>query len=234
MGVLSSIDDGVGVALLAELLPSQYANPDHLAMIAERLGKPLVADFLSELFPQDQSSRSGDLGEILAASYLEEQLRFVIGPSRLRHRDHREWAMRGDDVLGAKFDSNSSVLIAKVEAKSGARIGVKVIAEARKGLQRTNGMPSPHSLMQFAIRLQENAEQDLGDALILLHLSKGLRPNRVTHLMFLFAGNDPSSDVQSELNSYTGPFKQLTRIVRPLAHQDFIHGVYEMAISHAT
>lgn len=234
IGILSSVDDDVGIALLADLLPSQYADPDNFAKIAERLSKPLVANYLREIFPQKQRTRSGDLGEILASCYLSEQLGFVIGSSRLIHRDHREWAMRGDDILGAKFDSNSSVLIAKGEAKSRATMRSSVIADARAGLQRSEGMPSPHSLIHFATQLLDTSEDALGEAVLQLQLSQGLRPDSVTHLMFLFAGNDPSNEVQLDLIAYAGSIRQLTRIVQPQAHQDFIRAVYERAIANAT
>jgi hypothetical protein len=229
--VLVSSDDEAGIDAVAASLPEKYAQPESLALIAEKLGKPKVSDFLQNKFPASARGRSGDLGEILAAAYLEEDCGYVVGPSRLIHRDHGEWAMRGDDVLGAKFDSAGNVWLAKAEAKSRKAVARRVVKEAREGLQREGGLPSPHSLTQFAERLVNGAEQSLGTAVLELQLLKGVRPDIVSHLMFLFTTNDPSKHVESDLLACAGPIKQRTVTLRVVAHQDFIRKSYEKALT---
>jgi hypothetical protein len=228
--VLISGDDETGAETVAATLPEKYAKADSLVRIAERFGKPKVSEFLRRKFPVSARGRSGDLGEILATAYLEEDCGYVVGPSRLIHRDHHEWAMRGDDVLGAKLDGDGNVHLAKAEAKSRQRMTKAVVQEARDGLQREDGLPSPHSLTQFAERLLDT-DESLGEAVLELQLSSGIRPDIVTHLMFLFTMNDPSKHVNGDLTGYVGAIKQQTVTLRVIAHQEFIHSTYEKALA---
>lgn len=231
-GVLVSRDDKAGVEAVAATLPEKYAKAESLARIAEKFGKPKVSEFLRNKFPATARSRSGDLGEILATAFLEEDCGYVVGPSRLVHRDHQEWAMRGDDVLGAKRDGASNVGLAKAEAKSRKKMTKAVVEEARAGLQRVDGLPSPHSLTQFAERLLETRDEPLGEAVLELELSAGIRPAMVTHLMFLFTMNDPSEHVKHDLTAYSGAIQQQTMILRVNAHQEFIRTAYEKALAY--
>lgn len=230
--ILVSLDDELGVGAVAEFLPKQYAEVEALAHIAQAFGKDKVSGFLRRKFPRSQSARSGDLGEVLATAYLAENCGYVVGPSRLIHRDHQEWAMRGDDVLAARCDPDSKVVLAKTEAKSRARTPASVVAAARKGLQRNEGLPSPHSLTQFAERLLATADAELGDAILEALLGRGVRPNEVTHVMFLFTGSNPSNHVQEDLAAYEGDIVQQAVILRVTAHQEFIRAAYERAIAY--
>lgn len=229
--VLVSKDDEAGINTVGATLATKYANVDTLAHIAEKFGKPRVSDFLRNKVPATARGRSGDMGEILATAYLEEDCGYVVGPSRLVHRDHHEWAMRGDDALGAKFDDVSVVRIAKAEAKSGVRIGRTVVKQAREGLQREGGLPSPHSLTQFAERLRGTPNESLGDAVWKLQLFDDIRPDLVTHVMFLFTANDPHEHVKDDLTNCGGPMEQITITLRVNAHQEFIRKAYEMTLT---
>lgn len=230
-GVLISNDDAVGIDAVAATLAQKYAKTETLAFIAEKLGKEKVSEFLRNKFPTNASARSGDMGEILATSYLHEERGYVVGPSRLIHRDHQEWAMRGDDVLGARVGPTSRVQLAKVEAKSRIAMTEGVVEQAREGLQRADGLPSPHSLTQFAERLQGTSEEAIGEAVLRLQLVEGIRPDVMTHLMFLFTMNDPSEFVEDDLTDYAGPIKQLAMTLRVNAHQDFIRTAYDKALA---
>lgn len=226
-GVVESFDDAKGSATLAAGLPNAYAESHSLAMVAERFGKEGVAKFLRNKLPTKASARSGDMGEILATAYLHEECGYVVGPSRLIQRDHQEWAMRGDDVLGATVDPNGQLRIIKAEAKSRAALGDVTVRAAREGLARSDGLPSPHSLTQFAERLLQTADSHIGEAVIAMQLSDGVRPNRVRHLMFLFTGSDPSVHVAADLNAYSGSVPQLTVTLRVKGHQKFINDAYD-------
>ncbi|TWS20930.1 DUF1837 domain-containing protein [Tsukamurella asaccharolytica] len=230
-GVIESYDDASGIAIVAASLPEAYAESDSLALIAERFGKRGVAQFLRNKLPTKSSARSGDMGEILATAYLFEQRGYVVGPSRLIQRDHQEWAMRGDDVLGAKVDADQDVRITKVEAKSRLNLGESTVADAREGLARNAELPSPHSLTQFAERLLHSADSSVGEAVLALQLSDGVHPDRMSHLMFLFTGSDPSAYVAADLNSYPGSISQLTITLRVDGHQAFIKDAYQEVIN---
>ena len=225
--VLESYDDAKGSATLVAILPNAYAESNSLAIIAERFGKAAVAKFLRNKLPTKVNARSGDMGEILATAYLHEEWGYVVGPSRLIQRDHQEWAMRGDDSLGAKLDSKGRLRIIKAEAKSRATLRSRTIEEARQGLARNDELPSPHSLTQFAERLLPTADSQIGEAVLTMQLSDGVRPDRVGHLMFLFTGSDPSAHVTADLEAYSGPVPQLTVTLRVKGHKKFIKDAYD-------
>ena len=137
IGTLESHDDQTGVELLSATLPNAYADTSALALVAERHGKSGVAAFLRDRVPTKQNARSGDVGEILATAYLDEDCGYVVGPSRLIDRDHQEWAMRGDDVLAARIDDDSGLHLVKAEAKSGVKLGEGTVKAARRALPAT-------------------------------------------------------------------------------------------------
>ncbi|MGC5322701.1 Hachiman antiphage defense system protein HamA [Micromonospora arida] len=230
-GVIESFDDATGIATLAAALPGAYADSGSLALIARRLGKDGVAKFLSNKLPTKASARSGDMGEILATAYLHEEHGWMVGPSRLIQRDHQQWAMRGDDVLGAKLDTAGKAVIIKAEAKSRVTLAKATVTEARNGLAREMEMPSAHSLTQFAERLLSTADAEVGEAVLMLQLLDEVRANRVSHLMFLFTSNDPGKHVTADLQAYTGAVAQLTITLRVHGHKKFITDAYELVVT---
>jgi Cap4 SAVED domain len=231
-GNLVSNDDAAGISAVSATLAQKYAEVDMLVHIAEQFGKHGVSAYLTNKFPTKASARSGDIGEIMATAYLHEHCGYAVGPSRLIDRDHQQWAMRGDDVLGVKIDTETGVQVAKVEAKSGKKIPKKVVTEAREGLGRCNGLPSPHSLSQFAERLRRASHDDLADAVLQVQLIDDIRPEIVTHMMFLFTMDDPTEFVKDDLANYAGSIEQLTMTLRVAAHPKFISEVYEKALAH--
>lgn len=233
IGTLDSHDDATGIALLVAKLPSAYADTAALALVAERHGKNGVAAFLKGRLPTKKNARSGDVGEILATAYLEEECGYVVGPSRLIDRDHQEWAMKGDDVLAARLDPDSELHLVKGEAKSKEDLGEATVQAAREGLARNDEMPSPHSLSQFATRLLNTTDHEIGEAVLDLQLTSGVRPDQVGHLMFLFTSGDPSSDVSKDQSTYGGSIPQLTVTLRVEGHQKFINDAYDEVIANA-
>ncbi|MGV1005692.1 MAG: Hachiman antiphage defense system protein HamA [Candidatus Nanopelagicales bacterium] len=229
--VLVSSDDGTGIDAVVAILPSSYAEKENLRRIAERHGKKGVATLLGNKVPKSQRGRSGDMGEILGTAYVQSTMGYETGPSRLIERDHQEWAMRGDDILGARLNGQKLELV-KVEAKSRAKARTAVITEAREGLRRNDDLASAHSLTQFAERLLQSNEL-LSDAVNDVLQNDGLRPGQLAHVMFIFAGNHPAPAVRDDLKAYKGRVTQTTVTVHVKAHQDFIRKSYGAAVTHA-
>jgi hypothetical protein len=228
--LIVSRDDAAGIDDVVTLLPRTYAKKNNLKRIAKRYGKTGVANLLSAKVPKTKTGRSGDMGEILGTAYVQTTLGYSTGPSRLIERDHPEWALRGDDVLGARLDSQKLELV-KLEAKSRAQARKAAISEARAGLRRNGDLASPHSLTQFAERLLRNNEA-LSDAINDVLQNDGLRPGHLAHVMFIFAGNHPIAHIRDDLNAYTGRVVQTTVTVRVQAHQDFIARSYDSVVNH--
>lgn len=232
VSTIDSVHDATGVAVLAAMLPGAYADTTALALIAQQHGKPGTSKFLRDRLPTKKSARSGDMGEILATAYLAEEHSYTVGPSRLIDRDHQEWAMRGDDVLAARVDSHSKVHIVKAEAKSRVTLGKTTVEQAREGLHRNSELPSPHSLSQFATRLLRSADKAIGEAVLRVQLTTGVRSDQVTHLMFLLTAGDPSVHVTADLHGYSGTISQLTVTLRVQEHQKFINDAFDAAIAN--
>jgi hypothetical protein len=102
------------------------------------------------------------------------------------------------------------------------------------GLERNDEMPSPHSLSQFATRLLQTAERAIGEAVLDLQLTSGVRPHQVAHLMFLFTSGDPSAHVTADLTGYSGSVPQLTVTLKVQGHQKFIQDAYEQVLAGAS
>ena len=136
---LSSAADAV-----AAVIPGHYAADEHIARNLDRLGENAAAQFVRDKLPLSKRGRSGDLGEVLATEFIAERLSYTVPIKRLRWKDHRELPMRGTDVIGIRQNGASGRLeFLKTEAKSRVLLNASVVSEARDGLKRDNGMPSP-------------------------------------------------------------------------------------------
>lgn len=218
------------VTSVAAIVPDHYAAPDRVADILRRLGKPAAADYVQTKLPQGTKSRSGDLGEILATSYVTEFTGFKVGVYKLRWSDHREMAMRGDDILGIRLDPTVTVQFLKGEVKSRATLGKKTVDEARTALTSNNGRPTPHALAFVADRLFETGEIALAEVIDQFQLKARIEINQLSHLMFMFTGNNPSPLLTANLSAYSGKIPQFAVGLRVASHQAFIKQVFEKVI----
>ncbi len=221
-------------AAVAAIVPEHYAAEEQVARILRRLGRPEAATFIENKLPTTKSIRSGDLGEILATEYIAGETAFDVPIKRLRWKDHRNMAMRGDDVIGLlRNPATGRLRFLKTEAKSRATLGGGVVTEARVGLEKEGGLPSAHALEFISARLMEAGEQALADAIDDALLKHGIAPQSVTHLLFTFSGNDPSNILRANLQNYAGTFAQTYVGVRINAHGEFIADVYDQVIADA-
>jgi hypothetical protein len=95
----------VGVQATAAVVPTHYAAEERIAHALQRLGKPAAAQLIIDSLPQTAQIRSGDLGEIYATEWINGHSGGYRAPiKRLRWKDHRNMAMRGDDVIGMAID----------------------------------------------------------------------------------------------------------------------------------
>lgn len=220
-----------GIAAVAAVVPGHYAAPDRVADILRRLGKPAVADYVRTKLPQGAKSRSGDLGEILATSYVTEFTGYDIGVFKLRWSDHREMAMRGDDILGIRLDPAVKVKFLKGEVKSRTMLGKRTVDEARMALSSSNGRPTPHALAFVADRLFETGETALAEIIDEYQLKARIEVKQLSHLMFMFTGNNPSPLLTANLTDYSGRIPQVAVGLRVSTHQAFIKQVFEKVIA---
>ena len=224
----------VGCDATALCVASHYASEERMAELLRRLGKSAAAQFIEQKLPESSRIRSGDLGEILATEYISERLVFTVPIKRLRWKDHREMAMRGDDVLAVHLpdDDEIPILFLKAESKSRAALQSSVIADARTSLNADGGLPSPHALSFVADRLRELGETELSDIIDDAQLKDGIVANQVCHMLFVLSGNDPTNFLRNELQQYAGTIEQYSVGLQVASHGQFIQDVYDTVIAN--
>ena len=216
---------------LAVIVRSHYNSLDRIAADVEQLGYKAAAAILRERLPRSKTARSGDLGEILASELTEERLGFNVPVRRMRYKDGREVALRGDDFIGAGYDDNNQLYLLKGESKSRIILGKSTVTTARKALNRDNGRCTPHSLLFVADRLlDQNGElEELGRAIRSEVAAKALPPSRIDHALFTVSGNAPPSALTEDFDALGQTRKQTVINFRIEDHQDFIADMYEEA-----
>ncbi len=229
LSLISVPEESIEVARtnITAVVPDHYASPERLADILDRLGKPAVANLLRTKLPTTPTLRSGELGEIYATEYIDEHTEYRAPIKRLRWKDHRDMAMRGDDVIGICWlDGGEPIQFLKTEAKSAANVATATIEKARGALDGCDGRPSEHSLSFIADRLFELGQEELADAINLALLRDGIDLSQVQHLVFTFSGNAPDDFIRADLSNYGGPIEQLGVGLRISSHQEFIASVF--------
>jgi hypothetical protein len=218
---------------LAETIRSHYDRLERIAEDVERLGYKVAAKILSAAMPQTPKGRSGDLGEILATELVEEEIGLRVPVRRLRYKDGRNMAMRGDDFIGAGYDSAGEKLwLLKGEAKSNKVLGKTTVSSARKVLDRDSGRCTPGSLLFVANRLLESDDPDdnaLGRSLRDEVGLKSLRADRIDHMLFTVSGNGPHASLQEDLDAAETNRDHYVVNIHVEDHQDFIASMYEEA-----
>ena len=213
----------------ATALPIHYIATERLDGILERLGKVAAAEAVRQKIPKRLTARSGDFGEILASHYINQETVYDLGITRLRWSDHPEMAMRGEDML-AFNETDERLFILKGESKSRAKLNTKTVQEARAGLNKNSGLPSPNALAFVADRLHETGKTNLAEKIDDVNLTGGIRPDDVCHMLFTLSGNDPTSFLEKDLNCYNGDNEQMSVGVRIPDHGAFIADVFEYDI----
>jgi hypothetical protein len=227
-------DRAKALAAIASRVPNHYVSDERIAHHLARLGKTETAAFVLQSLPTSKTARSGDLGEILATEYIANKTPYQVPIKKLRWKDHRQMAMRGDDVIGLLQDPQTGRLrFLKAEVKSRARLVTEVMNEAREGLDRDGGLPSNHALSFISSRLFELGKTALVDAIDDAQLKLGIAPQAVKHLIFTFSGNAPKNFLHTSVSGYSGPIRQLAVGLSVSAHGKFIGSVYELVEKNA-
>lgn len=221
-----------GVTAVANSVPEHYVSARRVAHVLKTLGKPAAAALVTQKLPTTKAIRSGDLGEILGAAYIDEFTPYSLVVKRLRWKDHRNMAMRGDDLIGIAADPAHGVVFMKGEAKSCVALSNATIGAARKALNSHERRPSPHALGFIADRAFDLNIQPLGDLIDAGILGKAVKLAQVEHLLFVLTGSDPENLLKTELNSYSGKVRQSSVGLRVKAHQKFIADVFDEVIAN--
>ena len=218
---------------LCATVRSHYDSVDRIADDVEKLGYKIAAGILRERLPRTKKARSGDLGEILACELVEEEMHFTVPVRRLRYKDGREMALRGDDFIGVRWDEDKGLLqLLKGESKSRITLAETTITKARASLNRDNGRCTPSSLLFVADRLLDDNDDDnagLGQALREEVGTKSLPATRIDHVLFTMSGNVPPEALEDDLKAAGSGRNHTVINIRIEDHQQFIAETYEGA-----
>ena len=177
---------------LHETFRDHYMSQEMFSKRVADLGAPETSEILRELLPTKKQSRSGDAGEILATEIAEKKLQYEVPIRRLRWKDGREAALRGDDIVGVARDCEGKIRFLKGESKSRAALTPSTIKEAGQALDEDMGRPSRHAVLFIASRLRE-----LGRDALATELEKALLQSfsghDIEHLLFVISGNNPGN-----------------------------------------
>ena len=212
---------------LRKTVRDHYMSPEMWSERLEDLGAPETAKILKELLPKLSASRSGDTGEILATEVAEQELGYTVPVRRLRWKDGRNAALRGDDIVGVAQDSNGTLQFLKGESKSRARLQTSVINEAAQALDAHMGRPSRHSVLFVANRLRELGEKELATELEVATI-ESFQGYDVEHLLFVICGNDPSNFLADHLKRVIKKSRRRHAIgIQIEDHTDFIRDLFD-------
>jgi hypothetical protein len=217
---------------LIERVRSHYDKLEQIADDVERLGFPGASAILRERLPRTARERSGELGEIIATEFIEHHTGFRIPVRRLRYKDGREMALRGDDYVGIDEDDEQRLLFLKGEAKSGRTVPQGVVADARERLSENDGRPTTISLLFVADRLLESDDENdkaLGRRIRDEVALRAVPPQRITHGLFALSGNNTDAVLEADLEEADGAHNHLSAGFHVEGHQAFIAEIYEEA-----
>lgn len=190
------------VGELSALVRTHYVSPKIAAQRLADLGAPATAKVFRELTPKTKTARSGDLGEILAAEIAEHTLGFVVPVRRLRSKDGRNTALRGDDIIGIRTNGKQKLIsILKGESKSYATLTSKVIEKAAEALDRDRGRPGRHAVLFIATRLREDGDD--ANAALAVQLEGAVVDSfsgcTVEQFLFVLTATNPNTILTSHL-----------------------------------
>lgn len=185
---------------IRDMVRDHYVDPAHTAKRIASLGAPKTAEVLREHLPVSKKARSGDLGEVLATEVAELQLGFEIPVRRLRWKDGRNMALRGDDLIGVAQATGGKLSFLKGESKSRAALSTTVLDEAGEALDRDRGRPTRHSVLFVADRLRDEGKDALAEDLETAALDS-FRGHRVEHMLFVLTGSDPKNLLTTHLTA---------------------------------
>lgn len=214
---------------LAHRTRSHYVSDEEIAKFLEDLDYADAAKVLQTQYPETPNGRSADLGEILGTEVIEERCGHRVPIRKLRDKDHREQAMRGEDIIGVRVDGGQLGLL-KGEAKSAQVLGAATIEGARSGLEANAGRPTAHALIFVARRLldRDNAVDQALAKQLLTESVKGTVPKaRLAHCLFTLTGNPAREILQDDFSAADGGRDQFVIQLHVPDHANLVRCIYE-------
>jgi hypothetical protein len=157
-----------------------------------------------------------------------EYLDYDLPIRRLRYKDGREMALRGDDFIGVSKDPKKDFRLIKGESKSRASLTATTLEEAREALNKNHGRCTPTSLYFVADRLMDRSGRDVEIGRILRNEigANSLTIDRIAHVLFTLSGNQPVKSLEADLKSAGTKRPQYLINLHIPDHQQFIQQIF--------
>jgi hypothetical protein len=190
--------------------------------LLERLVGPGPRAAAVERIPKSAREMSGDLGEILAARWVEECTPFHVPVKRLRYKADREFPMQGDDLVALSEDEAPRLL--KGEAKSRGALDRSTVESADKALNDRDGRPKPETLGFLSILLRDRGEDEWAERVEAF--LDGCEDQSLEHLLFTFSGTDRRDLLEPVASSQRPAIRRHVASVVVPDHQTFIREAF--------
>jgi hypothetical protein len=211
-----------GMNELGKLLVDHFVGEETVLKMG---GYPKAAKTILNSLPTTKRTQSGDLGELIATEYVDTQTSFRVPIRKLRWKSDRKMPMHGNDVIALEKKANS-VRVLKGESKSAGTVSKATVKGAVEGLDRDDGRPNPSTLAFIAKRLYEAGRDTEGKVFQDLQAKGAIAAKNVQHLIFTFAGKDPSKLLAAVPKPKKAGIKRTVAAVVVSDHIDFVKAVY--------
>ncbi len=154
------------VKCMREMLVKHHASPEALARTQQHLEAMNRLGFSDEQarlrrFPSNESTRKGNLAEVVLAEYVVSASTLSLPVYRLRYNPNIEQSMKGDDVLAFDLDADP-VRVIIGESKFRGTASDVVVKDIVDCLFRSHKSGLPASLQFVADRLFDAGQIELG------------------------------------------------------------------------
>jgi hypothetical protein len=184
-----------------------------------------AADTIINSLPTRKQIQSGDLGELLAAEYLNAETAYTVPILKLRWKSDRQTALHGNDVIGID-STRRSPRVLKAECKSRVRFSPSDAREAVRGLDGHDGRPNPSTLAFITKRLYELGRDEEASVFRDIQSARALRPRNVAHLIFVLSGNNPSAALSGAPPPANAGMARSSAAIVITDHSDFVTEVF--------
>lgn len=209
------------VRSIRRMLTTHHASPEALERTRQhieamkRLGLGAEQSRLRR-FPTNQSTKKGNLAEVVLAEYIVASNGVDLPVYRLRYNPNVDQSMKGDDVLAFDLDVEPIRIIVG-EAKFRGVSSATPVTEIVEGLVRSHKGGVPASLQFVADRLFQEGREDLGARVLkcaVLYAKDKLRLDYVGLLL-----SDTKSAKRVDANT-PAPLRHLAMISLGLANPE--------------
>ena len=201
------------VRCMREMVARHHASPEQRARDKQRRDAMKRLGFDAEQgsmkrFPENPSTRKGNLAEIILAEYVSLAADLELLVYRLRYNPNVNQSMKGNDVLAFDLDSDP-VRIVVGETKFRATSSKAAVTEIIDGLVRSHKGGIPVS-MQFVVdRLFEAGQEELGQRVLECAVLFALDNLRVDYVGLLMS--DPEGPERVKKHA-SGPIHRLAMV----------------------